>query len=305
MADCKCHRPTNIIAFSFETAGSWGLRPTEILTVGRSCIFMATQHPGSKPNYTMQPARQNGCRLISLDRPGYGLSDPQPGRSICHWTRDMNEFINATNHPVFLDLQQFSVASFSSGSAYALACAAHLPETRLKSVAVISGVAPLARVCGNGGYSARAYRLAHRFPNFATTLLNRNARQVVRAPKRVIHKISRFFCPPDRKVFCDPLATRMLIESFLDSVRCGPEGVVHDLSLLSQPWGFSNVCINRPVSLWYGSCDLTVPANSMGDYLNRALPNSRLSLIPGEGHISMLKNAGNAVFRQLMLDRTL
>jgi pimeloyl-ACP methyl ester carboxylesterase len=34
-----------------------------------------------------------GIRLISPDRPGVGLSDPQPGRTILDWAHDVEELL--------------------------------------------------------------------------------------------------------------------------------------------------------------------------------------------------------------------
>ena len=39
-------------------------------------------------------AAQSGVRLIAPDRPGVGRSDPQPGRSILDWTRDVGELLD-------------------------------------------------------------------------------------------------------------------------------------------------------------------------------------------------------------------
>jgi hypothetical protein len=39
-------------------------------------------------------ARAAGVRLISPDRPGIGLSDPQPGRAILDWAGDVLEVLN-------------------------------------------------------------------------------------------------------------------------------------------------------------------------------------------------------------------
>src|SRR5687767_15639086 len=42
-----------------------------------------------------EAAREAGVRLIAPDRPGYGLSDFQPGRRIGDWPRDVAEIADA------------------------------------------------------------------------------------------------------------------------------------------------------------------------------------------------------------------
>lgn len=39
-------------------------------------------------------AEQAAVRLISLDRPGVGLSDPQAGRTVLDWARDVEELLD-------------------------------------------------------------------------------------------------------------------------------------------------------------------------------------------------------------------
>jgi pimeloyl-ACP methyl ester carboxylesterase len=43
--------------------------------------------PGSRlePAYLRRQASEAGLRIIGIDRPGYGLSTPQPGRTIAGW----------------------------------------------------------------------------------------------------------------------------------------------------------------------------------------------------------------------------
>ncbi|MFJ8528285.1 alpha/beta fold hydrolase [Bacillus sp. NPDC094106] len=36
-------------------------------------------------------AKRLGIRLISIDRPGYGLSDPKQNRTVLDWAEDVND----------------------------------------------------------------------------------------------------------------------------------------------------------------------------------------------------------------------
>ena len=244
-------------------------------------------------------ALRAGCRLIAIDRPGYGLSDFQCGRCIVDWVSDIQEFVSSDQLPVDLNLDQFSIACFSSGAAYALLCAKSLPPTQVKSVGIVDGIAPLDKICGCGGYSQVAFQLAANHPRVARTAFDVSTRQMQRRPDRVLRRTSHFFSPCDESVFFDPCHSQILIDSYLECVRCGPDGVLHDMSLLAQPWGFCVEDVDRPVSLWYGACDETTPVASMGNYLNRAIRNSTLTIYPNQGHLTMLVEAGEALFQQL------
>jgi pimeloyl-ACP methyl ester carboxylesterase len=241
-----------------------------------------------------------GCHLIAIDRPGFGTSDFKCGRRVVDWLDDVSEFVFSPQLPASWDLSQFSIACFSSGAAYALLCAAMLPPENLKSTGIVDGVAPLEKIRGDGGTAALFFRLAHRNPRLARSIYDLNTRQIRRRPDLVLRRTSRFFSSCDEGVFRDPGNAAILIDSYRECVRCGPAGVVHDMSLLSQPWGFCLEDIPQTVGLWYGACDITTPVASMGNCLNSALANSILTVYPGEGHLSMLNAAGDALFRHLL-----
>ncbi|PIE95746.1 alpha/beta hydrolase [Bacillus fungorum] len=80
-------------------------------------------------------AKRFGIRLISIDRPGYGLSDQKRNRTVLDWAEDVNELADQ------LKLQTFSIIGVSGGGAYAAACAYQIPE-RLQSVQMVSSATP-------------------------------------------------------------------------------------------------------------------------------------------------------------------
>lgn len=79
---------------------------------------------------------RRGIRLVAVERPGYGLSDPQPGRSMLDWADDVAALTDA------LGMAQFAIIGFSIGSVYALVCAHRLPE-RVTKIALAGALAPL------------------------------------------------------------------------------------------------------------------------------------------------------------------
>src|SRR4051812_35482752 len=76
-------------------------------------------------------SKELGIRLISLDRPGFGLSDPKANRTLLDWADDVNEAAD------FLKLGKFSIVGVSGGGAFAAACAYKLAG-RLDSVALVA-----------------------------------------------------------------------------------------------------------------------------------------------------------------------
>ena len=81
-------------------------------------------------------AAERGLRLLALDRPGVGLSDPLPGRGFASWPDDVAGIADA------LGIGRFKIYGISGGGPYTLATAAALPE-RVTAAAVICGAPPL------------------------------------------------------------------------------------------------------------------------------------------------------------------
>jgi len=77
-----------------------------------------------------QYARRSG--LISVDRPGIGRSDPQPGRTIGDWTREVAGLLD------LIEVERFAVLGWSMGGQYAAAVGHALPH-RVTRVAIIAG----------------------------------------------------------------------------------------------------------------------------------------------------------------------
>ena len=82
-----------------------------------------------------EAAGARGVRLIALDRPGMGLSDYQPRRTLVDWPDDVGQVAAA------LGLDRFAVLGISGGGPYAAACAWKLSE-RLTGAGIVSSLAP-------------------------------------------------------------------------------------------------------------------------------------------------------------------
>ena len=76
-----------------------------------------------------------GVRLIGLDRPGVGHSDPAPGRTLIDWPDDVAQVADR------LQIERFGIEGVSAGGAYALACADRMAD-RLTGCALVSSMCP-------------------------------------------------------------------------------------------------------------------------------------------------------------------
>jgi pimeloyl-ACP methyl ester carboxylesterase len=97
-----------------------------------------TSTPGGRRLYgprTLADAERRGLRLISYDRPGYGGSTPQPGRSTADCASDVRVICAA------LGINRLAMWGLSGGGPHVLACAALLPDL-VPAVAALASLAP-------------------------------------------------------------------------------------------------------------------------------------------------------------------
>ena len=73
-------------------------------------------------HYDIYFAIKNDLRIITIDRPGHGLSDFNPNGSILEFARDVKELID------YLGIKKFSVVGMSAGAPFALGIAYLFPE---------------------------------------------------------------------------------------------------------------------------------------------------------------------------------
>lgn len=229
-------------------------------------------------------AARLGIRVIALDRPGFGLSDFKPGRTIADWPDDL---VQAAD---ILGADRFAVIGLSGGSPYAAACAFSIPQ-RLTSVAIVSGMSPLHTPGATAGMrrSTRVFfALAHRLPWITRPAMWWLGRQARHDAGRLIDKISARLLPADKAVLARPEVRQNFQDDIAEAFRHGSRGPARDLSLLARPWGFSLEEIKMEVHIWHGEADLTVPP-SMGRNLASAIPNSRARFYPGQGHTLVIE----------------
>jgi len=220
-----------------------------------------------------------GIRLICLDRPGFGLSDFQPNRTLLDWTNDVDELTNA------LGMEQFSVLGFSAGGPYAAACARQIPE-RILRTGLVSSAAPLylPELSGNIPAQLRInYILARRSPNLLKLSFRLFWKFSRRNPESFTRMALKQSHPCDREVISQPGIYTLMLESWKENLRVDCQGYVKDVEILMNDWGFYFRDIKADVHLWQGEVDENIP-HTWGQYMAKEIPNCKFSLIPNEGH---------------------
>ncbi|NIV38371.1 MAG: alpha/beta fold hydrolase [Anaerolineae bacterium] len=224
-----------------------------------------------------------GVRFITVDRPGHGLSDPQPERKLLDWPDDVSQLAD------HLGVERFHVMGWSAGGAPALACAAKLPE-RVRTAALVSSVSPPDCPGQLRGlpFANRLWKFgARRMPALVRTLRRAAYPIIMGDPEEAGRTMSMSFALEDRRLLDDPEAMKRFVEDIQEGYRQGWEGPVHDDVVNARPWGFRLEDVAQRVDIWHGELDGNVRLHH-ADCLHERLPNSRLTVWEGEAHLALL-----------------
>jgi pimeloyl-ACP methyl ester carboxylesterase len=249
--------------------------------------------PGSRLTRHRDPEiyERHGIRVIVYDRPGYGLSDPSPERSVADAAADIASIADV------LGLERFAVMGGSGGAPHALACGALLGDRVLRVGALVTP-AP----SDDEGFDFFADLAEINVKEFRAALDGREAidahlQPYVGAlesdPDAVLDEITADLPEIDRAIVAEPEIRAILRESFQEAVRQGVRGWADDDLAFAKPWGFELEDVKADVRLWQGELDVLAP-RSHGEYVASRLPNAQFELLEGGGHF--LDEEWNVVF---------
>ena len=229
----------------------------------------------------MDEGALDGIRLISVDRPGFGLSDMCPGRRIIDWPFDIAVLAD------HLGVERFHVLGVSGGGPYALACAVALPD-RVAGAAIVCGGAPSDRVdmfSGMSDMNSLVFGAARDDPSHLRELLE--AMQVaLEASGGGVPVMLDDLCVADQAALADPAFATMLGAGMREAFRQGAAGPVDDMVLFVSPWGFDPAEVTVDVVVAHGDLDVNVPV-SCGEWLAVTIPSARFLRFADDGHFSL------------------
>ncbi|MFI5282176.1 MAG: alpha/beta fold hydrolase [Candidatus Dormibacterales bacterium] len=247
------------------------------------------------PNAT--DAMQRGIRLIGYDRPGYGGSTRQAGRSLADCAGDVRAIADS------LGINQLAVWGISGGGPHAIACAALLPDL-VVAVASLAAVAPygapgLDYFGGMGQENVDDTRLMLEDEPAAKAKLVSDRRQMLAL---TADEMSRAFptlvSPVDAAAFTPELG-RWLHGCSQDGLAQSGDGWWDDGLAHLRPWGFDFAAIRVPVQLWHGRHDRFVPFQH-GEWLAGRIPGVDAHLSQDDGHLTLLQHRVGEVHAWLL-----
>jgi pimeloyl-ACP methyl ester carboxylesterase len=224
---------------------------------------------------------RHGVRWITYDRPGYGLSDPQPGRAVADAPGDIAAIADA------LGLERFAVVGGSGGAPHALACGALLGDRVTRVGALVTPAPPDAENFdfyeGLADLNVREFNAALEGREAIEAFLEPYIDGIRADVDGVIEQVLTELPEIDRERASKPEQRALMRASWTESVRQGSRGWADDDLAFAKPWGFRLEDVAVETRVWQGELDVLTP-RPHGEYVASRLPNGRFELFDGGGH---------------------
>ena len=237
-----------------------------------------TPNLGWPPEPLFAASAERGIRWVSIDRPSYGSSSPQSGRTIASVASDV-EFVMDS-----LGVNRFATMGASGGGPHALACAALLPG-RVLAVACAAGIAPL----DSPGLDWFAGMGPSGTAELRASVQGRAALEALMPESEFDESM---FNARDYAALSGDWA--WLGRCAGAAIQGGFAGLIDDDLAYVAPWGFELSAVAAPVLFLQGDDDRVVPAEHARWQAARC-SSSELRVVPGAGHVSVLEQGVTAL----------
>ena len=177
-----------------------------------------------------------GVRLITVDRPGYGRSDPVAEPTLSGFAHDLERLLD------HLWLGQIHVVGWSCGGQYAAACAALLAE-RVSAIALLGTPGPDYQLPWLTPPFRAVAEMAKSDPKRALAAADVLGVPLAAAPEQAGYG---WVGPGDNATRPQPEVSRALAAMWGEAFRAGAHGLAADVVAGSRPWGFATSQGSKP-----------------------------------------------------------
>jgi pimeloyl-ACP methyl ester carboxylesterase len=266
-------------------------------SAGDTVVLWCHGGPGSRleAKFGAPAASALGFRIVGIDRPGYGLSTPRPGRSIEACVPDILAVADAVG------ADRFITVGVSTGCPYALATAAIAPD-RVIGVVVACGLTDmrdeaankLMRQTGPIGdiwdSATREQAMAFAEEQFGSDGSKMFALAQGDPDAGEDGAAAVGLSEADLAMFADPEYLAAMAETLPPMFAWGVEGYADDRLADGPGWkGFDVSTISCPVIVAHGDADTIVPLDT-ALHTAEVVPNADMRIFKGDGHFSVVRH---------------
>ena len=240
--------------------------------------------PGSR--YTLPADRslwfERGLRVVTVERPGFGVSTRLPGRGFAEHADDLAAVLDR------LGIERLTVYGGSGAAPHVLALAARHPE-RVAAVTILDGAAPMTDDELDSQVEANviADRLARaRDVESLRTFLEAERTALLADPIAAFHAIMAGAPAEDHALIDEPDWLAGSGRGFLEALAPGVDGWLDEMLALDGDWADIDLeAVTASVTWWHSEIDRNTPFPSAQRLVAR-LPNARFVVLDGDGHLA-------------------
>ncbi|ETR71236.1 MAG: alpha/beta hydrolase fold protein [Candidatus Magnetoglobus multicellularis str. Araruama] len=224
-------------------------------------------------------------RLIAIDRPGIGLSDLKPQRTLLDWPDDVLELADS------LQIDRFSALGISGGGPFLMACAYKISH-RLFKCGSVCGLGPVHTPWDIDGMSIvnrLGLTISKNVPWAASLFVGSMTPLMQFFPEMMLSLMAGDAPTCDRNALKESEFMSVMVEAAREAFRSGSVGLSQDLIIYGSHWDFDVAKIQIPVQIWHGEVDTVVPV-IFAKYFETFIPDCTAVYYPDEGHISIVPN---------------
>lgn len=249
---------------------------------GGPVVLLFHGYPGGRAADLSSPAlAEAGVSLLSIERPGFGLSDQVPGRTLLGWADDVRSFVDA------IGVARFGIVGVSGGAPYALAAARSLPDR-------VAAVALLCPACMQVEEPALDDLLPSSFRDQIVQYRTEPEAALAAERAQLELRSQQWSSDPNgllEEMFAgvsiaDPVESARFREKWSSvlSATYGATPGLDEFRVMCESWGFDFTEVSTPVHAWHGDADTSVPL-ALTEHAVASLPNAELTVCPSEGHL--------------------
>jgi pimeloyl-ACP methyl ester carboxylesterase len=244
-----------------------------------SAVLLLHRNPGSRL-FDPDPAATAaaGVRLITLDRPGYGRSDPVVDPTRAAVASDVAAVVDD------LGTDEIALVGWSGGGVFALEAAAALGN-HARSLSLVCTPAPDEEIPWVPDEFRPLVESVPSDPTGALVAITAACAFYADDPEAVVASDPG---PADADLRSRPGVTDRLAAMMREGARQGAIGMASDIVAGSRREPLPLGDVQAPVRLWYGDADWVGAEH--GRWYAERLVDARLTIVPGAGHLLPLAN---------------